>query len=56
MENIDIFNKLGLTKEQGLIYENLINKGFSSAGLLLNLTGIKRGMVYKALDQLTEMG
>lgn len=46
----------GLSTEQAIIYEILAKNGIMKAGKLTKLSEIKRGMVYKTLDQLIEMG
>jgi sugar-specific transcriptional regulator TrmB len=47
---------LGLTPEQAIIYEFLMHKGISRATTISEMTDLKRGITYKILDQLTEMG
>lgn len=48
--------QIGLTKEQANVYEVLVAGGLIPARSITQKTGIKRGMVYKVLDQLIEMG
>ena len=45
----------GLTDEQALIYEILLDNGNVQAGRLSILSGLKRPLVYKILEQLLEM-
>lgn len=42
----------GLSEEQATIYQALLDKGPQKAGALAHWSGIKRGMVYKSLEQL----
>lgn len=46
----------GLSPEQALIYEYLIKNGPSPAGKISLKTPLKRGLVYKILEQLTKIG
>lgn len=48
--------KLGLSKEQAIVYLCLLERGFIKAGKIPEYTGIKRGLAYKVLDQLIELG
>lgn len=48
--------QIGLSKEQANVYEALISGGLIPARSITQKTGIKRGMVYKTLEQLIEMG
>ncbi len=48
--------QIGLSKEQASVYEALIQGGLIPARSITHKTGIKRGMVYKVLEQLIEMG
>ncbi|HMO78849.1 MAG TPA: helix-turn-helix domain-containing protein [Candidatus Paceibacterota bacterium] len=52
----EILNSAGLTTEQSKIYTTLLENGSMQARKIVLNTGIKRGLVYKALDQLIEMG
>jgi sugar-specific transcriptional regulator TrmB len=45
----------GLTKQQALVYETLLSEGPQRAGTLAKELPIKRGLVYKTLDELIEM-
>lgn len=46
----------GLSEEQAIIYNTLLDKGSMKAGPIASWTGIKRGLVYKVLDQLIILG
>src|SRR3989304_10490683 len=46
----------GLTENQAFIYEILVKNGPMSAGAVCKKTPLKRGLVYKILDELTEIG
>jgi HTH-type transcriptional regulator, sugar sensing transcriptional regulator len=48
--------QIGLSKEQALVYNALILRGLLPARLIIQKVGLKRGLVYKILDQLIEMG
>ncbi|MCF7831501.1 MAG: helix-turn-helix domain-containing protein [Candidatus Pacebacteria bacterium] len=52
-ENILI--EAGLSEEQALIYNALLEKGPQKASVLATWTGIKRSLVYKVLEQLEGM-
>lgn len=58
MENNDekILIEAGLSEEQSAIYSALLDKGPLKAGAIASWTGIKRGLIYKVLDQLENMG
>lgn len=58
MENNDekILIEAGLSEEQSAIYSALLDKGPMKAGAISSWTGIKRGLIYKVLDQLENMG
>lgn len=58
MENNDekILIEAGLSEEQAAVYSALLDKGAMKAGPISTWTGIKRGLVYKVLDQLENMG
>lgn len=47
---------LGLSHEQAIVYKTLIENGFMKAGSIPKYAKIKRGLVYKVLEQLIEMG
>lgn len=57
-ENINekILIEAGLSEEQSAIYSALLDKGPMKAGPISTWTGLKRGLVYKVLDQLENMG
>lgn len=54
MEN-SILNQLGLDTNQILIYEYLLETGPSKASVIAKNTPLKRGLVYKTLDELVEL-
>ncbi|QQS21004.1 MAG: hypothetical protein IPL87_00390 [Candidatus Moraniibacteriota bacterium] len=47
---------IGLRPEQALIYESLMKSGPSSAGEVHKAVPLKRGLVYKVLDELVLLG
>lgn len=51
-----ILIEAGLSEEQAAIYSALLDKGPLKAGAIASWTGIKRGLIYKVLDQLENMG
>jgi sugar-specific transcriptional regulator TrmB len=51
-----ILIEAGLSEEQSAIYSALLDKGPLKAGSISSWTGLKRGLVYKVLDQLENMG
>jgi len=51
-----VLTQAGLTENQALIYEILVKNGPMSAGAVCKKTPLKRGLVYKILDELTEIG
>src|SRR3989338_3023294 len=53
-ENIII--EAGLSEEQALVYQSLLEGGPQKASPLSSWTGIKRGLIYKILEQLENMG
>ncbi len=52
----NILKQAGLSEEQAIVYESLLEKGPQKASPLASWTGIKRGLVYKILEQLENMG
>ncbi len=52
----NILKQAGLSEEQAVTYEALLEKGPQKASILANWTGIKRGLTYKVLEQLENMG
>jgi len=58
MENTNekILMEAGLSEEQSAIYSALLDKGPLKAGAISSWTGLKRGLIYKVLDQLENMG
>ncbi len=51
-----ILIEAGLSEEQSAVYSALLDKGPLKAGAIASWTGIKRGLIYKVLDQLENMG
>ncbi len=51
-----ILIEAGLSEEQSAIYSALLDKGPMKAGPISSWAGLKRGLVYKVLDQLENMG
>lgn len=51
-----ILIQAGLSEEQALVYEALLEKGPQKASPLSTWTGIKRSLIYKILEQLETMG
>lgn len=52
----DILEDIGLSSEEATVYTTLLKHGYLNARRIVQLTGIKRGMAYKALDQLEMHG
>jgi len=52
-ENLE---KIGLSPEQSLIYQALLEKGILPARKISLFSGVGRAMTYKALEQLIELG
>ena len=52
----NILKQAGLSEEQAVVYEALLEKGPQKASPLSTWTGVKRGLVYKILDQLGNIG
>jgi sugar-specific transcriptional regulator TrmB len=55
MQYQDILQKTGLSAPQAEVYEVLLMHGEYPAGPLTRLTSLKRGLVYKVLEDLVEM-
>lgn len=57
MENTNekILIEAGLSEEQALIYGALLDRGPQKASALATWTGVKRGLIYKVLEQLEAM-
>lgn len=53
---VQTLSQAGLTADQAQIYEVLIKNGPLPAGKIYQKTPFKRGLVYKLLDQLEEIG
>lgn len=58
MDNLNekILIEAGLSEEQAMVYSSLLEKGPMKAGPISSWTGIKRGLVYKVLEQLQNLG
>ena len=56
MKEDNILKQAGLSEEQAEVYNSLLDKGPQKASALSDWTGIKRGLVYKTLEQLEDMG
>jgi sugar-specific transcriptional regulator TrmB len=52
----DILIQAGLSTEQAHVYQALLERGPMKAGDLSKWTGVKRGLVYKVLEQLELLG
>lgn len=55
MQEENILIQAGLSEEQALVYQALLDKGPQKASDLSKWTGIKRGLIYKVLEQLENM-
>jgi len=56
MQEENILIQAGLSGEQSQTYQALLDKGPQRASDLSKWTGIKRGLIYKVLEQLESMG
>ena len=56
MDDITILQQAGLSEEQALTYQALLDKGPQKASNIAQWTGIKRGLTYKVLDELVNIG
>lgn len=56
MDNTRILIDAGLSEEQALTYDALLEKGPLKASSIAKWTGIKRSLVYKVLEQLINIG
>lgn len=56
MKEENILKQAGLSEEQAITYESLLERGPQKASVLSNWTGIKRSLTYKVLEQLENMG
>ena len=56
MKEENILIQAGLSEEQALTYQSLLEKGPLKASDLSKWTGIKRGLIYKVLEQLENIG
>lgn len=52
----EIFNQIGLSYNESIIYEFLLKNGGSSAGTIIKKTPLKRGVVYYVLADLQKKG
>jgi sugar-specific transcriptional regulator TrmB len=52
----ELLTKAGLTKEQALIYQTLLKNGFAVASRLAGISGLKRALTYKIIQQLMDLG
>ena len=55
MQEENILIQAGLSQEQALAYQALLDRGPQKASDLSRWTGIKRGLIYKVLEQLESM-
>lgn len=55
MQEENILIQAGLSEEQASVYQALLDKGPQRASDLARWTGIKRGLIYKVLEQLESM-
>ena len=55
-KELHILIESGLSEEQALVYESLLSRGPQKASILSSWTGIKRGLIYKVLDELEALG
>ncbi len=56
MQEENILIQAGLSEEQAQTYQALLERGPQKASNLIKWVGIKRGLVYKVLEQLETMG
>ncbi len=56
MDETIILTQAGLSEEQALTYQSLLDKGPQKASSLAQWTGIKRGLTYKVLQELENLG
>ena len=52
----DIFNQIGLAKNESIVYDYLLQNGESPAGDIIKKTPLKRGVIYNALADLVAKG
>ncbi len=50
----DIFTQLGLSENEAIVFEFLLNTGETTAGEIIKTTPLKRGVVYNALADLID--
>lgn len=53
--NEEVLKQAGLSDDQALIYKELLKSGPLKAGAINKKTPLKRGLVYKVLDQLIDL-
>lgn len=53
---IDLIEKTGLSKDQASVYSTLLEGGHMTARKIAQRTNLKRGLAYKVIDQLIELG
>jgi len=56
MQEENILIQAGLSEEQAQIYQALLERGPQRASDLTKWVGLKRGLVYKVLEQLENIG
>ena len=56
MQYTEILQKAGLTEPQAVIFEALIKEKDAKAGKLAKLLPLKRGLIYKSLEDLVALG
>ena len=54
--NNQFLEQIGLTKDQASVYEAIIMAGTIPARVICQKVGIKRGLTYKIIDQLIDLG
>ncbi len=54
MKSIDFFEEAGLSANEGIVYQSLLNFGKLSVGELIKICKLKRGNLYNILYSLTE--
>ncbi len=52
----DVLKDSGLENKEPIVYDSLLHLGDSPASEIINHSGLKRGIVYKTLDDLEEKG
>jgi sugar-specific transcriptional regulator TrmB len=54
--NEQLLTQIGLTADQAKVYRSLIGSGPVPARKIIQNTGLKRGLAYKVIDQLIDLG